>query len=256
MEELEFEYEEAEEEEGAGWMTTFADLMSLLLTFFVLLLSFAEMDIIKFRDALGSIQNAFGYVDADPGLSSRSPSAPIEFEHRERELLMQKPVEMSFKQKAAEHSLEAKQNEEILKRIQSSIRENGLEESVIVEVKGRGVVVRVKGQLFFNSGSDVLKEEAHPLLDDIVGIAEEFPYRMGVEGHTDNAPINTDRFRSNWELSTARAISALRYIMDTGRVETDRLGASGYADTRPIAENETPEGRQQNRRVEFIFFKE
>ncbi|MCP3677686.1 MAG: flagellar motor protein MotB, partial [Deltaproteobacteria bacterium] len=168
---------------------------------------------------------------------------------------MKPPVDMPHQKNRIEKVV-VDQNEEILKRIDESIRINDLENTVQTENAGRGIVVRVKGQFFFHSGSAVLKEEAYPLLDDIIGIVEEFPYNMSVEGHTDDTPINTTQFPSNWELSTARAISTLRYILESGRIETERLGASGYADTRPLTSNDTPKGRKQNRRVEFIMYKE
>ncbi len=270
MEDFDTDIEE-EEEEGAAWMTTFADLMSLLLTFFVLLLSFAQMDVVKFRDAMGSLQNAFGYAYSSDGLQPARPTSFLQYKYEKKDSFFQDPLNMPYKRRARdkieegdknkeilrekERTVEVKENKLILKRVNEIIKKNDIEDSVEAERTGRGVVVRVKGQLFFPSGSDVLKVGAYPLLDDIIALAEEFPYRMSVEGHTDTTPINTLRFRSNWELSTARAIAALRYIMDSGKISHDRLGASGYADTRPISENKTPEGRQKNRRVEFIFFK-
>jgi chemotaxis protein MotB len=150
--------------------------------------------------------------------------------------------------------VKSKQNEAILKRVKATVKNNSLEGYVKVQNTGRGVVVRVKGQLLFNSGSADLKKAAYPLLDEIIGIAEEYPYDMSVEGHTDSTPITSSKFPSNWELSTARAISTLRYIMDSGRISFERLGASGYAATRPIDSNDISEGRQNNRRVEFIFY--
>ncbi len=247
-------------EEGAAWLATFGDLMSLLLTFFVLLLSFAEMDIVKFKDAMGSMQDAFGVSQVGTAPGNVAPSSVVDLGHEKKDLLFEDPVSMNFRASApkAINKISSKQsvNDDILKRVKKSISDNGLESSVNVKNTGRGVVIQVRGQLFFNSGSDILKEEAHPLLDDIIGIIEDFPYNMSVEGHTDNQPINTRRFRSNWELSTARAISALQYIIETGRINPNRLGASGYSDIRPIAENGTSAGRAKNRRVEFIIFKE
>ncbi|MCP3678220.1 MAG: OmpA family protein [Deltaproteobacteria bacterium] len=247
--------DEEEAEEGAPWMATFADLMSLLLTFFVLLLSFATMDIIKFKDAMGSMNNAFGQSRLNFSMNTAPMTSLIEYDYEKNDTFMKPPVEMPH-QKNRTEKVVVDQNEELLKRIDESIMTHDLKDSVTVESAGRGVVVKVKGQLLYKSGSDVLKAEAYPLLDEIIGLVEEFPYNMSVEGHTDDTPINTARFPSNWELSTARAISTLRYILESGRIETERLGASGYADTRPLTSNDTPEGRRQNRRVEFIMYKE
>ncbi len=250
--------EPEESEEGAApWMATFADLMSLLLCFFVLMLSFAEMDIVKFRDALGSVRMAFGYADASQSLNLAGSTALIKFDYKKKDSNVQQPLDMKLTKRARQKVVvKSKQNEAILKRVKATVKNNNLEGYVKVQNTGRGVVVRVKGQLLFNSGSAVLKKAAYPLLDEIIGIAEEYPYDMSVEGHTDSTPITSSKFPSNWELSTARAISTLRYIMDSGRISFERLGASGYADTRPIDSNDIIEGRQNNRRVEFIFYQQ
>lgn len=251
------ELEPVEEGDDAAWLATFADLMSLLLCFFVLLLSFAEMDIVKFRDALGSVRMALGYADAYQSLNLAGSTALIKFDYKKKDSNVQQPLDMKLTKRARQKVVvKSKQNEAILKRVKATVKNNNLEGYVKVQNTGRGVVVRVKGQLLFKSGSAVLKKTAYPLLDEIIGIAEEYPYDMSVEGHTDSTPITSSKFPSNWELSTARAISTLRYIMDSGRISFERLGASGYADTRPIDSNDIIEGRQNNRRVEFIFYQQ
>ena len=194
--------EEEPEQEGA-WMTTFADLMSLLLTFFVLMLSFAQMDIIKFRDAMGSLKDAFGYVDSTDGPYATKSTTLIDFTYIKKETNVELPVEVKFKKedkKAVKVTVSS--NEEILSRVEESIVWNGLEDMVAADNSAQGVIVRVKGELLFAPGTDMLKSEALPLLDDIISIIEEFHYKVNLEGHTDNLPISTVRFPSNWELST------------------------------------------------------
>lgn len=213
-------------------MTTFADLSTLLLTFFVLLLSFATMDIKKFQDAMGSIQKALGFMPTGTGM----------FQHTMEPSFLEPPVATSV----------SPQSEEISQELKEMIKEHGLEKDVEVVMDKRGVVLRVKGRIFFNSGSDEIKKGALPILDKIADIMRKFPETVSIEGHTDNIPVNNDRFRSNWELSTARAISALRYLQKRG-IDVKRIFVAGYADTRPIATNSTPEGRAKNRRVEFVF---
>jgi len=250
--------EEEEAEEEGGWITTFADLMSLLLTFFILLLSFAQMDIVKFRDAMGSMKDAFGYAGGEEGPFSKSSSELIRHEHAKLDTNVKvTPLEMRLRKMGREQSVikvVEKKNEEILKKLNESIASNNLMDMVSAEATGQGVVVRVNGEMFFASGSAELKESAFPLLDDIINIIEDSDFMVNIEGHTDNTPIETEKFPSNWELSSARAISALKYIINSGRVETGRLGAVGYADTRPIASNDDEEGRAINRRIEFIFY--
>ena len=251
------EPEAEDEERSAGWLATFADLMSLLLTFFVLLLSFAQMDIVKFRDAAGSLKNAFGYADSTEGPFSTKSSSLIEYQYIKKESNLQMPMEMKFdkvEKKTSEEGTKKNHNQEILQRIEESIDWNDLGEMVEAEATGKGVVVKIKGKLLYGAGSSTLKDGSKPLLDDIINVIEEFPYNVNIEGHTDNKPINTPRFPSNWELSSARAIEALKYILASGRIESERLGAVGYADTRPLVSNKTREGRETNRRVEFIFY--
>jgi len=254
------EIEEPEEEEEGGWMCTFADLMSLLLTFFILLLSFANMDVIKFRDAMGSVKIAFGvqFDDTIKGLQRTTAASIVELSHKTKDSVIDLELESKQAQGAIQSLAHARMraNENIYKRLQAIVREQNLGDQVVVENTSRGVVITINGQLVFHSGSAVLREESFPLLDSIITVIEEFPYKLNIEGHTDTTQINTDKFPSNWELSAGRAIAAVRYILSSGRIDAEKLGAAGYAETRPIAQNDTPEGRQINRRVEFVFFRD
>ena len=136
------------------------------------------------------------------------------------------------------------------------IAANGLTKMVDARSGERGVIVSVKGQMLYEGGSDELQTEAFIFLDEIAKLAREFPYHMSIEGHSDDIPIATDRFPSNWHLSSARAIAALRYMVDAGGIDRGRLSASGYADTRPVVPNDSPENRAQNRRVEFVYLRD
>jgi len=235
--------------DGGGapaWMATFGDLMSLLLTFFILLLSFATMDIEKFRDALGSVQESLG-VNPMSGTGvfsmARAPVAP--------QTSISPPV--SFRPPPA-RAVREDLNREVAEKVRRFIRRKGIEDEVSIEDSARGVIVRVEGRLFFNPGTADMKPEVTPLLDEIAGIIRKNPdFHVAIEGHTDNIPIRSRRFRSNWELSAARAYSALQYLTEKVGVEADRLSIAGFADTRPLASNDDPEGRARNRRVEFVF---
>ncbi|RMG90551.1 MAG: flagellar motor protein, partial [Candidatus Dadabacteria bacterium] len=121
-----------------------------------------------------------------------------------------------------------------------------------VTMDEEGVTVRVEGKLLFPSGSAELKPEAAAVLDRIAALIKKYTFDLYILGHTDSVPIHTERFPSNWELSSARATAALRYLVERG-ADPARLVAVGFADSRPIAPNDTPEGRARNRRVEFVF---
>jgi len=227
--------EEVVEEEGSpAWMTTFADLSTLLLTFFVLLLSFANMDVVKFREMMGSMKDAFGYQRENFGNWNPSELA---------ETPTNSPVETS-------RGLTA--DVRTLIEVQTVIEEKRLEESMQAEATPRGVIVRVKDSVMFAAGSDRLKEASFPFLNQIIGVLKKFPCEIMIEGHTDDVAISTKKFPSNWELSSARAIAVMRYLTEIGGFDPARLGSAGFADTRPLEANDTSEHRATNRRVEFI----
>ena len=228
---------ECECEEGApAWMATFADLSTLLLTFFVLLLSFANMDVVKFREMMGSMKDAFGYQKEN-------------FGNWNPEQLSEKPTEAAKIEAAV---TTAKKDLETLMKIEARLEKQKLEDRVEAEVSPRGVIIRVKNSLMFSGGTDRLKPESFPMLNEIIKVLQEFPCDIMIDGHTDDVAIRTRRFPSNWELSSARSIAVMRYLAEIGGFEPKRLGASGYGNTRPIALNDTAENRAKNRRVEFV----
>ncbi len=222
---------------GAGWMATFADMMTLLLTFFVLLLSFATMDVIKFQMMLGSVKDAFGVQTEHPGKVEAVATSLMQLSERE-----------------SSPEMIAVEDAEIFKELERIIKQEGLEGEVSAEISERGVVMRVEGQALYALGSADLKDEAHPILDRIVTLCRRFEYPLMVEGHTDDLPIMTLQFPSNWELSTARAISAMRYLVDHG-IPSENVGVAGYADVRPVVPNTDAAARSRNRRVEFVFIR-
>jgi len=241
------------------WMNTFADMMSLLLTFFVLLLSFANMDIVKFRDAMSSIQNALvGGPTAmrevpQTAVVEMSTSSDTSLVETQQEVQENPPSEPEEPDVAATQLVSGAQDIEALATIEQMLDEQGMREMAEAEATPRGIVIRVKGQLFFGAGSAALLERSHSVLNEIGAVMQAFPYNVAIEGHTDDVPIHTERFPSNWELSTSRAISVMRYLREQRGLPAARLGVAGYADTRPVVPNDTAEHRATNRRVEFVF---
>ncbi len=232
-----------EVEEGApAWMATFADMSTLLLTFFVLLLSFANMDAQKFREMLGSVKDAFGVQKETFGdYMSRSTTA-LDF-----------AVQQTQQESEAGDQGEDKQSpsmEQALSIIQAVFQELGSAAEVLLDEEG--VTVRVDGKLLFPSGSAQLRPEAAVVMERMAGLLQNYTFDLYILGHTDAVPIETVQFPSNWELSSARAAASLRYLAGQG-VDPRRLVSVGFADSRPIDTNATPEGRARNRRVEFLF---
>lgn len=228
--------DEEEADEGApAWMATFSDLATLLLTFFVLLLSFAEMDVKEFRQLLGSIRDAFGSQMEDEGKIEARSTTPVELNDKPSTPLVN----------IAESSA--------IRAVRRTFQAAGVDEAVDVLLNERGIVVRIRDAILFDPGSDYLYPKAKPVIDKIAGLSKTFKGDISIEGHTDDAPIHTSRFPSNWELAAGRAASVVRYLLSSTKIDRDRLKIAGYADTRPVAPNTNRDNRAKNRRVEFVF---
>ncbi|MCA1906649.1 MAG: OmpA family protein [Desulfarculus sp.] len=239
------------------WMATFSDLCTLLLTFFVLLLTFANMDVQKFREMLGSVQNAFGVQTMVKGeyqaaispqpAQHPTPGDPGGFRATAPSLTTAPPPGMS------EAATEA-EAEGMAQQVRELVRSSGMGDMVDVNASSRGVRLRVKGKILFEPGQAQVLDGAKKFLDGIVQVMNRHSFYLTVEGHTDSTPISTAQFPSNWELSAARATAVLRYLVGRG-VSENRVSAIGYASNYPLASNSSEDGRNQNRRVEFVFTK-
>ena len=215
-------------------MCTFADLMSLLLTFFVLMLSMSSTEAAKFRAMAGSLRDAFG-MRSDLAISPTPMSDEILPHDDERQGDDGSP-----------------ETDEFERELREALEELGVDTGEMKLDGDDTVLLRLDGDLLFASGEAALKPEALPAVDAIARYLRSTDYTLDVVGYTDNVPIATPVFPSNWELSAARAGQAVRRITEQ-RVEPGRLRAIGRAETEPIAGNDTAQGRSANRRVEFIF---
>ena len=233
-----------------AWIMTFADLATLMLTFFVLLLSFANMDIVKFKDMLGSVQDAFGVTKKVKG----EFQSVLKGEDADKET-MPSSADKAKAKADEEKAKEELERQNMSQKIEGAAKEINKSKNIDVSIGAHGVKVRIKGNFFFNPGSSILRKESLQFLNSISQIMEEFPFKLIVEGHTDSIPISTAQFPSNWELSAVRATTVLRYFVEQKGIDSSRLSAIGYAANKPIASNEKAEGRAQNRRVEFVFSK-
>ncbi len=220
------------------WMATFADMVTLLLCFFVLLLSFAEQSETKYRDALGSIKGAFGVREvravADEMAqfdtqSEQTKDLASRISHDERLLLG------------------------VVMRIKSLMEDEDakIKEGTGVSADRDGVVFSANSEALFKPGSAELTPQSTRILDKVIKILKDYKLNIVVRGHTDDRPVSTPRYPSNWELSSARAAVTLNYIITKGRIEINRAKAVGYADTRPAVPNDSEENRKKNQRVEF-----
>lgn len=229
------------EEEG-GWLVTYADLVTLLLTFFVLLFAISSMDAQRFKRVLASVQSSLG-GPFNTAASLAPPEAGVEALPRPQPPALESPLEEDLRR-------------ELMSSVQALIEKKRLGENIVVYQGEKQIFIRVQGQVFFVSGEAELTPEALPILEEIANILLGYPgFRVDIQGHTDNVPIATDRFPSNWELAALRATTVLKELTRLG-VPPRRLSATALADTLPVAPNATPEGRARNRRVEFVLEKQ
>ncbi len=264
-----------EEGNDQAWMATFADLSTLLLTFFVLLLSFANMDVVQFREMLGSMKEAFGYQTVNfgnfnpPVLSVKKDSSETTEKDRKNEATADASTAegkdgegeqdadgagagKDEKTENVAKSELAARDLQLLKELEKMVAQEKMQSSIELAVSSRGVVIRVRENVMFKRGTDRIVDEAFNFLNEIAALLRRFDYDVIVEGHTDNRPTRSRKFPTNWELSAGRAISVMRYLAEVGGVDPRRMGAAGYADMRPVASNDTQNGRLKNRRVEFL----
>jgi chemotaxis protein MotB len=219
------------QEEGGGgapeWLVTYSDLVTLLLTFFVLLLSMANMDKVKFHDALGSLKGAFG-LSGNMG-----------------KMDLTKPKVISFAPMDDDYT------SRLYQKINTVLTRLRIDKDIDL-VKDRGaVVLRIKESILFDSGSTLLKTEAHPILRKVASLVKPLPLNMRIEGHTDDLPSGNPQL-SNWDLSVQRAVSTLKFFASEKLIPLERLSAVGYGAQQPVVPNTSNEQRILNRRVEFV----
>jgi chemotaxis protein MotB len=255
-----------------AYMATFADLMSLLMCFFVLLLSFAEMDALKYKMVVKSLDDAFGVQrevaanDIPKGTSiiaqEFSPGEPRPTPLKEvrqdtidetREALEVK-LDADAKAEVAAKKQEEQITEESLK-FQEALKEEIKEGLIDVETQFDRIVIRIREKGSFQSGDANLNKAFLPILDKIRFVLSKTDGMIVVAGHTDNIPIHTPRYRSNWELSTSRATSVVHELLADGAMPPERFVLEGHAETQPLMTNDTVENRARNRRVEIIVLK-
>jgi len=213
-------------------MATFSDMMTLLLTFFVLLLSMASLDQQKIKEAIGSLQGSLGVLQGG-----------TKTEVNIRELIPSFEIVEVSRRKLIERNFD---------EVRKWLTKLKMEEKVRADRTEQGILIHVNSQVLFQIGAAEVNPEAIAVLHEIAEVLRSNKAEVRIEGHTDNVPIHTERYPSNWELSTARAVKVLRYFVEKEKMDPLRFSAVGYGDTRPIASNETPEGRAKNRRVTLV----
>lgn len=244
-----------------AWMSTFSDLMNLLLCFFVLLFSMSTMDVQKLQQVAASFSEDFSIFSGgasaigdgilisngvsqlnqlDDYINSTGKAADSDTNNNELE-------EFEEKQLA--------ESEQLAEQIEESVDESQFANEIDVDFTSQYVSLTLNGALLFDSGSAELREEAKPLLDKIGQLLTRYAQStIEIEGHTDNVPIHNAKYADNNELSSFRALSVFNYFMDTTFLDPAKIKHSGRGEYVPVADNSTPEGRAQNRRVEIKIY--
>ena len=246
------------EDEGPSqeWLASYADAMTLLLTFFIVMYAFALVDLAKFADLKVGVSAAFGH--ANP-VTDNTESVLADGTGLLPEIgsLAVKPTEAEAAESQAARDglatdgvVTAENAEALRDLLRQKFAEVGAADYVEVGIDDRGVFVRFDGRVLFPSDEADINPDGLAVLATAADVLEVVDNTLEIEGHTDSVPAGGD-WISNWELSSARAASVVRWMIDYGRIPSTRMVAVGLADTHPRADNTTEEGRTQNRRVEI-----
>jgi chemotaxis protein MotB len=237
------------------WMVSYADFVTLLFAVFTTLFAMSQTDKKKVEEVMQSLQQSFGMVSAG------SPSPKIN-------VIPSKPISVipvikpeisamqGTRRLTSSGQVKSRADEKDFRQVKSSIEaylvKQSAQQKVSLTITRRGLIVSLKEAGFFDSGQAQIKPSAHELINTIAEAMTQYNNPLRVEGHTDNVPISTSQFPSNWELSTARATNVLKYLLKYYDIEPEKISATGYGEFRPLVDNSTNEGRSKNRRVDLV----
>jgi len=226
----------------AGWLATYADLVTLLFAFFVLLFAMASVEEDKFEQLKKSLNSAIGKQEV--------PEAGT------REGLSMKDVDGETEPNAVDElggMIQKEEQEELVSEIKEFVLVNNLGGKVSAENNDNGTVITLSDMILFRPGDAEIIAEGEDTMEKLTKILNQFKYKVRIVGHTDNIPVSSgNQYKNNWELSAARACDIVEILIRDG-VDPIYLTAAGRASVEPIASNDTPEGRARNRRVEIIY---
>ena len=235
---------ENEGSKSAIWLTTFNDLVTLLMVFFVLLFTMSTIDTGKMQDFQYALQSGLGILEAGNKVSiSVKKNQPVD--------------DMSHIMTQAEGEQHKPGSSQPGGKWVDQIRQlTEADPDIQVTHTHQGTRLSFEDQVLFNFGRAAINPAGFAFLDKIADALQKIPYAVRVEGHTDNVPIQTRRFPSNWELSVARAVNVVKYFAEVSNMDPKRLSAVGYGESRPVAANNTRSNRAKNRRVEIFLLTE
>ena len=247
-------HEEHEEHENhERWLITYADMITLLMAFFIMLFAMSQLDLAKFKE----FQQGFAsHVSGkEPSIALDGGAGVLDGANGTQDELIAKAQQVLNKQAKEDLAADLERDRllDVKEEFTARVRAAGLERKVGFRLERRGLVVTiVSDHVLFSLGSADLRPQGRDVLDGLAAVLADMPNDITVEGHTDNLPISGGQYRNNWVLSTARATSVLSYLLQHHDVPASRLSAAGYADQRPVMTNRTSTGRAANRRVEIV----
>ncbi|MCR8844834.1 flagellar motor protein MotB [Paenibacillus sp. SC116] len=262
------------------WLITYADLITLLMIFFVVMYAMSQVDLTKYESLSSTLQSTFnnsggnGALPEGSGILEGAHTKPGETGGLETKVDggsgdyntdnrdgKQPPSNQGvmigqITQQDLAFRKQEQKLQDTMKKIQQYIDENDLQNSISVSDVPKGIEIRLSDRLLFSLGQSELTAQAEPTLTKLASLFSQLDSMISIEGHTDNLPFASgSRYKDNWELSAERALSVLRFFISEHKLKTEQFQIAGYGDTRPVATNDTVEGRQKNRRVEIIILR-
>lgn len=238
------------------WLVSYADFITLLFAVFVTLFAMSQTDKRKVEEVIASFRESFGYAKSSPSSNVNlldstelSPVPMVTPPSSRGPMNPQMPFDKNGKKQFHAEEADFKKAKTAM---EAYMVKNGIHDKVSMEINQRGLIISLKEAGFFDSGSAEIKMSSYPILAKIAESLAEYDNQIRVEGHTDNIPINTRTFPSNWELSTARATNIVQHLVNYYKFWPEKLSATGYAEFRAIADNSSAEGRAKNRRVDLV----
>ena len=224
------------------WMTTYGDMVTLLLCFFVLLFALSTIDVEKFKIIMSSFQGSLSVMESGKTIENSEFITDALNEDRTTKQLE-----------------ELEDFKKLQEELESYLEENAIDQQVLVELEYRGLLIRFRDNVLFDSGQADLKPGARIILNFLTDLLKKDEFKdkfIRVEGHTDSDPIISIRkFPTNWELSAARSSNVVRFMAEEMNLEPHRLSASGYSEYHPVAPNDTGENKAKNRRVDIVILR-
>jgi chemotaxis protein MotB len=237
------------------WLVSYADFITLLFAFFVVMFASAQADKSKAKAVSESVRDALEHGQFVAAISTALGRG----RHQASDPLRDKP-RVEGKENIPLYAAPAALPQADLQKSKAKLEVGlGTELSggkIELKLENRGLVISLREATFFASGDDTVQPSSFPILDKVAAVIAELPNQVRLEGHTDSKPIHTSRFRSNWELSTARAIRVMELLRQRFQIPAERLSVAGYAENAPADTNDTEEGRAHNRRVDVVLLSE